>query len=407
MISFEHGRQQWPVGHGFFHSASINLEGVLYHYVYDCGAKGPLTTASVLIEDKIEQYLETRYSSDKALVKGQIPVIDLLVISHFHADHVNGIPKLLEKFHVRKVVLPFLEEDFKLLMLIQLAEEDFDTKVQFSDLIQDPQKWFTSRGADTEVVFIRTDESTTDINLPPSESGIVIYDSHNKVSGIYASSKLAWEFKFYVQKDAVIAGNFVNKLIADLKLSDKSDLLDYLNKIDGSSWGLLQKFYRDEFKKNPNSISLCMYSAPVNEYWIRRLTFFESGFFNLKSCWRCFDLQHNRIGWLGTGDAELKNEPKSKKFDDFKKHYGTLLDNVDTLTIPHHGSIENFEDDLGRIGYIHVITAPAVDPKKASKIKHPATSVLMSLISKSSHISIVTSESHTALLQHISGELEL
>lgn len=37
--------------------------------------------------------------------------IDLLVISHYHADHANGIPELLERIDVKEIALPDVEED--------------------------------------------------------------------------------------------------------------------------------------------------------------------------------------------------------------------------------------------------------------------------------------------------------
>jgi len=37
--------------------------------------------------------------------------IDLLVVSHYHADHANGIPELLDRIDVKEIVLPDVEED--------------------------------------------------------------------------------------------------------------------------------------------------------------------------------------------------------------------------------------------------------------------------------------------------------
>lgn len=37
--------------------------------------------------------------------------IDLLVVSHYHADHANGIPQLLSRVDVENIVLPDVEED--------------------------------------------------------------------------------------------------------------------------------------------------------------------------------------------------------------------------------------------------------------------------------------------------------
>lgn len=37
--------------------------------------------------------------------------IDLLVVSHYHSDHANGIPQLLERLDVKEIALPDVEED--------------------------------------------------------------------------------------------------------------------------------------------------------------------------------------------------------------------------------------------------------------------------------------------------------
>jgi len=37
--------------------------------------------------------------------------IDLLVVSHYHADHANGIPELLDRVDIKEIILPDVEED--------------------------------------------------------------------------------------------------------------------------------------------------------------------------------------------------------------------------------------------------------------------------------------------------------
>lgn len=37
--------------------------------------------------------------------------LDLLVISHYHSDHANGVPELLERIDVKEIALPDVEED--------------------------------------------------------------------------------------------------------------------------------------------------------------------------------------------------------------------------------------------------------------------------------------------------------
>ena len=37
--------------------------------------------------------------------------LDLLVVSHYHSDHANGIPQLLRRIDVGEIALPDVEED--------------------------------------------------------------------------------------------------------------------------------------------------------------------------------------------------------------------------------------------------------------------------------------------------------
>ena len=40
--------------------------------------------------------------------------LDLLVVSHYHADHANGIPELLDRINVKEIALPDVQEDSSL-----------------------------------------------------------------------------------------------------------------------------------------------------------------------------------------------------------------------------------------------------------------------------------------------------
>lgn len=57
--------------------------------------------------------------------------IDLLVVSHYHADHANGIPQLLNRVVVGELVLPDVEEDDPLRGAILAAAEEKGIPVHF------------------------------------------------------------------------------------------------------------------------------------------------------------------------------------------------------------------------------------------------------------------------------------
>ena len=57
--------------------------------------------------------------------------IDLLVVSHYHADHANGIPELLDRIDVKEIVLPDVEEDALLRRRILEQAQKRDIPVRF------------------------------------------------------------------------------------------------------------------------------------------------------------------------------------------------------------------------------------------------------------------------------------
>ena len=69
--------------------------------VYDCGGESSLIVASVL------PYILKTNST-----------IDILFISHYDYDHINGVQYLLRHCNVRHIVLPMVDEPFKFLPLI-------------------------------------------------------------------------------------------------------------------------------------------------------------------------------------------------------------------------------------------------------------------------------------------------
>lgn len=75
-----------PVGQGAFYSETLHRHGLNddKYVVYDCG----VLPMSSRLEEEIKNFLP----------KGS--VIDVLFISHFHADHVNGLKLLAERYKI-------------------------------------------------------------------------------------------------------------------------------------------------------------------------------------------------------------------------------------------------------------------------------------------------------------------
>ena len=101
-------RTFWPVGHGAFYTEKF---GGRVTVVYDCGSGlapvrniGGKDVSPKDVADRVNGFLPPKKDEDGNVIKD----IDLLFISHFHADHINGVPALLPR--VKRLVLPYFSD---------------------------------------------------------------------------------------------------------------------------------------------------------------------------------------------------------------------------------------------------------------------------------------------------------
>ena len=88
-----------PIGQGAFYTESIKTNDNLYNVVYDCGSGN-------------HKYAPKRLKQDIASFYNPDDVIDLLFISHFDNDHINGIRELKKRTsNIRNIVVPLIEEN--------------------------------------------------------------------------------------------------------------------------------------------------------------------------------------------------------------------------------------------------------------------------------------------------------
>ena len=109
------------VGQGAFYTETLHRPGSDddKHIVYDCGVK-PYSNRLV---EEICNFLPHKST------------IDVLFISHFHEDHVNGIKLLAERYKIKYVVLPQIDGyDWYYIIENYLTTGDADINV-VSDLM--------------------------------------------------------------------------------------------------------------------------------------------------------------------------------------------------------------------------------------------------------------------------------
>lgn len=88
---------------------SVLLQAGNYLTLVDCGGDGPHNAGDVAAD-----YIHSLGRN----------TLDLLVVSHYHTDHANGIPQLLKRVDVSAIALPDVEEGDPLRReILELAEE--------------------------------------------------------------------------------------------------------------------------------------------------------------------------------------------------------------------------------------------------------------------------------------------
>jgi hypothetical protein len=272
-----------PVGQGLFYSCCIKHNNdVRFRMVFDCGS---LTKGAG--EEEVKIYRDSDYLDEK--------VLDLLVISHFDADHVKFIGKLLEGgIKVRKLVMPFITFNERLFLIARYLDnndgfnpnDDFFVRFTIdplgtlnNNLDGDSEVFLIERGpldpilpekevspeiteSDNNETRFRFDfENANKVNV--DADSIMTKQPKSKISKINDSEKgklftsssiILMEFLFYkrtIGEDEVkfyekVKELFFKKFLIDDRLS-KDDLLDEIvNKVKDIEAGTeIKKIFRD------------------------------------------------------------------------------------------------------------------------------------------------------------------
>ena len=134
--------------------------------VYDCGSYGN----EKLIINEIKH-------------SGLKQDIDLLCISHFHADHINGLKYLLENYNVKRILLPFLYEEER----IEVFLANSDASAFIKEFSLHPEKTIHEyfRDREIQITFIQPIEEDYQNNEPININNLPNSISSGSPIGIY------------------------------------------------------------------------------------------------------------------------------------------------------------------------------------------------------------------------------
>ena len=267
-----------PIGQGAFYTESIKTNGHNYNVIYDCGSGNSKNTPK-----RLKQDIRSFYNPDD--------VIDLLFISHFDNDHINGISELKKRTSkIRNIVVPLIEDqDF---WYYQIENPNFESFYNSLHEIADSVYKVKPYNEDDE-------ENNTPINLSENYR---VDKTVNCTTGFELVPQIDWCY---------ITFNY-DKQIRLKKLQQELAIKGITEDILKQGWDAIEKhlpIIKQAYKKvasdGANNSSLIVYSGGVhNDYNCRRYLMCQ------RNC-HCFD-RFDYIeseGCLYLGDTDL-NQPQ-------------------------------------------------------------------------------------------------
>lgn len=344
-------RTFWAVGHGAFYTEQFvdhNTDQCITA-VYDCGGKG--------IKKSVDNFLRNvkRNGNEK-------PCVDLLFISHFHYDHINGVQELINKAAVKRILIPQLSQ-------LRLAEAYIYNSIQTLDKRQTNS---TIKSAQQFIVNLATNKIKVPITEvlvsgeANSDEEIIIINEDAKLNdkcnngqpiGVRYSvekedAQLTWLYiPINVGYDEQYAKKLISKIhsLSSMPIMDDDkhiiwENLDAVLKDAGCAKKIKEQYYL-LYKKNHNAYSMPVFSGPetVKEKiyeWcdmrINNLHLVDLSIHCLGNC-RRFD-SCKLLSCLYMGDFETKN---LLQFNALKRILRKYYNAVGLQQVPHHFSQNN------------------------------------------------------------------
>lgn len=354
-----------PIGQGAFYSERHMFNGTEFTIVYDCGS-------STLKGKKIETKIKSSFPKDYP--------IDILFISHFHADHISGVEILAKHCKIKKVIIPLIDDTAKILIKVaNLLDDNYSD----TNLIDNPEDFF---GNDVSIIRIEP----TEIN--PNSDGIglndptdisKIGDSKNRASGtaFVPSAGIEWffiPFNYKHDKRKIEFEKALNNY--GLNLSD----IDTINKISKNKEDIIKAYSAVGGDLNKNSMIL--YSGKKSNDFLKCFNHFHHLYFH-----RHF---HSELqsGCLYTGDIDL-NEPDI--LADILANFRQLFPFIGTFQVPHHGSVHNFASPILQPNICHAIFSYGT----TNTYGHPSDRVVGEIISNDIYPHLVTEKQYSMVTQ--------
>ncbi|WP_345951292.1 DUF6530 family protein [Mucilaginibacter sp. PAMB04274] len=352
----------YKAGQGCFYGGQITSRGSQqFSMIYDCGS----TQGTAILKKEISEF-------KKLIGSEKQHNLDLLIISHFDADHVNQLDYLLTNCKVKVAVLPYLFPIERLYLYFANGYDDTTDDDLYSGFIQDPAGFLLQRGVD-QVIFI-TGNGEVDglVNNNPNPNGPqgspdtseiknnqlfdlkiglddqdarLFYQEQAMIDAKYSGkvkfkkgggdicAGLYWQFYFYqIRQEPTDIAAFRAQIKHTFEIElengyiegeDLKKIFKYQDRVDQ-----LKKVFKRYFKET-NSTGIVVMHGPINHSFALLSTPREQDYFP-----DCYTLL--------TGDTNMKKG--------WSRFINDRIIQTHIVQVPHHGSKVNWErsklDDL-------------------------------------------------------------
>ncbi len=345
-----------PVGQGAFYIEKFNDN---FTIVYDCGSYQD----TFIVEENIKKsILDTK--------------IDLLVISHYHEDHINGLEYLFKNFDVKRMLMPYLNLTEKIKSFVD-ADIQNNNNNFYKDFCIDPkQALYDNFDKSSEITYVKPEQSSqaNEIDIRELKNEI---NSGDKIT--CSVTNCTWSYIPFNFQNITRTKQF-ETLIKHLNLNTIEKFKNYYK--DKANKDKFIDIYK-KIRGDINTNSLVLYSGAYSNI---KTTIYSS----IKS----FSFAQKISGCLYLGDYNAKG---SRKMEELKEKYESFCKEISTIQIPHHGSRGNYNPKLNFKPNIISVISAGID----NKFDHPHSETLKQIAIQNGIVILITAEEKTKLTQNI------